>query len=177
MLNMMINTLGPRQNGWHFPDDIFKCIFLNENVWILIKISLKFVPKVQISYIPALVRIMAWVSLLTHICVTLPQWVKLGKKILMWVSFNLTGLIRNIGIIMLIMNNEIKLFIMSELPQQQKCVDDDTVWWHWRHGLSRDADFIMLLMNYEVKLPHKQKCMLCAMAITTTRTIILLPCL
>ena len=26
-------------------DDIFKCIFLNENVWILIKISQKFVPK------------------------------------------------------------------------------------------------------------------------------------
>ena len=26
-------------------DDIFKCISLNENVWILNKISLKFVPK------------------------------------------------------------------------------------------------------------------------------------
>ena len=26
-----INTLRPRQNGRHFPDDIFKCIFLNEN--------------------------------------------------------------------------------------------------------------------------------------------------
>ena len=26
-------------------DDIFKRIFLNENVWIAIKISLKFVPK------------------------------------------------------------------------------------------------------------------------------------
>ena len=24
-------TLRPRQNGRHFPDDIFKCIFLNEN--------------------------------------------------------------------------------------------------------------------------------------------------
>ena len=38
------NTLGPRQNGQHFPDDIFKAIFLNENVWILIKIALKSVP-------------------------------------------------------------------------------------------------------------------------------------
>ena len=27
-----INTLRPRQDGRHFPDDIFKCIFLNENV-------------------------------------------------------------------------------------------------------------------------------------------------
>ena len=46
----------PRQNGRHFPADIFKCIFLNENVKILIKISLKFVPKGQISYIPLLIQ-------------------------------------------------------------------------------------------------------------------------
>ena len=70
-----------------FPDDIFKCIFLFENVWIWIKISLKFVPKVRIINIPALVQIMAWrrigdkplsepmmVNLLTHFCVTQPQW-------------------------------------------------------------------------------------------------------
>ena len=36
-------------------DDIFKCIFLNENVWIPIELSLKFVPKGQIDNIPALV--------------------------------------------------------------------------------------------------------------------------
>ena len=29
-----INTLRPRQNGRHFPDDIFKWIFVNENAWI-----------------------------------------------------------------------------------------------------------------------------------------------
>ena len=34
------NTLRPRQNDRHFPDNIFQCIFL-----ILIEISLKFVPK------------------------------------------------------------------------------------------------------------------------------------
>ena len=28
----LINTLRPRQNSRHFPDDIFKCIFLNGNV-------------------------------------------------------------------------------------------------------------------------------------------------
>ena len=38
-----------------FADDIFKCIFLNENVWISIKISLKFVPKGPIDNILALV--------------------------------------------------------------------------------------------------------------------------
>ena len=83
------NTLRPRQNGRHFADDIFKCIFLNGNVRISIKFSLKFVPKDPINSIPALVQIMAWrrpgdkplsepmmVSLLTHICVTRPQWVK-----------------------------------------------------------------------------------------------------
>ena len=72
-----------------FADDIFKCIFLNENVWIPIKNSLKFVPKGPINNIPTLVQIMAWrcsgdkplsepmmVSLPTHICVTRPQWVK-----------------------------------------------------------------------------------------------------
>ena len=83
------NKLRPRQNGRHFSDDIFKCIFLNENIWIMINISLKFVPKGQINNIPALVQIMAWrrpgdkllseprmVRSPTHICVTRPQWVK-----------------------------------------------------------------------------------------------------
>ena len=55
-----VNTSRPRQNGRHFTDDSFKCISLNENVWILIKISLKFVPKGPINNIPALVQIMAW---------------------------------------------------------------------------------------------------------------------
>ena len=85
----LFNTLKPSQNGRHFPDDILEWIFLNENVWISIEISLKFVPKGQINNIPALVQIMAWrrlgdkplnepmmVSLLTHICATRPQWVK-----------------------------------------------------------------------------------------------------
>ena len=83
------NTLRPRQNYRHFPDDIFKCIFFNENVWISIEISLRFVPKCHINNIPALVQIMAWhrpgvkplsepmmVSSLTHICVSRPRWVK-----------------------------------------------------------------------------------------------------
>ena len=83
-----LNTMRQRQNGRHLPDDIFKCISLNENVWISIEISLKFVRKGSINNIPALVQMMAWrrpgdkplsepmmASLLTHICVTRPQWV------------------------------------------------------------------------------------------------------
>ena len=88
VVNRDLNTLRPKQNGCHFADDVFKCIFLNENVWILFKISLNIVPKGPINNIPSLVRIMAWrrpgdkslsepmmVSLLTHICVVRPQWV------------------------------------------------------------------------------------------------------
>ena len=98
----IINTLRPRQNGRHYADDIFKCIFLNENAWLSLKISLKFVPKVQINNIPALVQIMAWrrpgdkplsepmmVSLLTHICVTRPQWVKFTTRICYFIYIRL----------------------------------------------------------------------------------------
>ena len=82
-----VNTLRPRQNGCHFADDTFKRIFLNQNVRNSIKISPKFVPKGRIHNIPSLVQIMAWrrpgdkplsepmIRLLTHICVTRPQWV------------------------------------------------------------------------------------------------------
>ena len=88
VISNLFNTLRPRQNGRHFADDNLKCIFLNENAWILIEIPLKFVHKGSINNIPALVRIMAWrrpadkplsepmlVRIPTHICVTRPQWV------------------------------------------------------------------------------------------------------
>ena len=41
----LINPSPPGQNGHHFAEDIFRCIFVNEKFYILIKISLKFVPK------------------------------------------------------------------------------------------------------------------------------------
>ena len=77
--------------GWDkmaviFQPTFFKCIFFNENVWISVQILLKFVPKVPINNISALVQIMAWpqsgdkqssepmmVCLLMHICITWPQ--------------------------------------------------------------------------------------------------------
>ena len=84
----VFNTLRPKQNGRHFADDTFKCIFFNEIILISLKISLKHVLKRRINNIPTLVQIMAcrrpgdktlsesmMVSLLTHICVTRPQWV------------------------------------------------------------------------------------------------------
>ena len=57
---VVVNSLRPRQNRRHFADDVFKCNFLNANVWILTKISLKFVPKGPINNIRTLVQIMAW---------------------------------------------------------------------------------------------------------------------
>ena len=50
-----VHTLRPRKNGRHFTDDILKSIFVKENVWILIKVSLKFVRTSTINNIPALV--------------------------------------------------------------------------------------------------------------------------
>ena len=84
-----VSTLRSRQMA---TDGIFKCNFLNENAWILIKMSLKAVPKGRINNIPALFQIMAWhrpgakplsesimVRLPTHICVTRPQWVNVSR--------------------------------------------------------------------------------------------------
>ena len=89
----LFNILRPKQNGRHFADDTFKPIFLNENMWISIKISLNVVSKGPIHNIAALVEIMAWrrsgdkplseptvVRLLTHIYVTRPQWVNIRYR-------------------------------------------------------------------------------------------------
>ena len=83
-----LNALRLRQNGRHITD-FYKCIFFKENVWILIKISLRFVSKGPVNNTAALVQIMAWhlsgdkplsepmiVSLLRHLCITRPQWIK-----------------------------------------------------------------------------------------------------
>ena len=93
------NSLRPRRNGRYNSDNIFKCIFLKENVWILTIISMKFVVRVQLTIFQHLVQIMAWrrpgdkplsepmmVSLLTHICLTRPQWV--NGWILMFANFH-----------------------------------------------------------------------------------------
>ena len=119
-LPLPFNTLRPRQNGRHFADDVFKYIFMNENVWISIKISLKFVPKGPFNNSPSLVQIMPWrrpggkplsepmmVSLLTYICVT--QWVnthcrgflahdELIHKASTKVRYNIDGLVQDCSI-------------------------------------------------------------------------------
>ena len=72
----------------------FQVHFLEWKCINFIKFSLKFVPKGPINTISALVKLMAWrrpgdkplsepmiVSLLTHICVTRPQWVNHNSEI------------------------------------------------------------------------------------------------
>ena len=99
----ILTPLRPRRNGRYNADDIFNWIFLKENVWIPIKISLKFVPKGPINNIPALVPMMAWrrpgdkplsepmlIFVPTHICVTRPQWVnplRPSERIYAWVNY------------------------------------------------------------------------------------------
>ena len=56
----LVNLSVPGQNGHHFTDNIFGCIFVNEKFCTSIKISLKFLPKGSIRNNLALVEIMAW---------------------------------------------------------------------------------------------------------------------
>ena len=43
-----------RQGGSHFAGDSFRCIFVNEKIFILIKVSMKFAPKGPIDNNPNL---------------------------------------------------------------------------------------------------------------------------
>ena len=83
------------QEKFHFTDNIFKCIFFNEIIQILLKISLKLVPKIWINNISALIQIMAWhwpgdkrlsepvmVNLQMRICITSHQWVKQHQEVI-----------------------------------------------------------------------------------------------
>ena len=84
-----VNIFWLWQIGHHYADDIFKCIFLNENVWIARKKSLNIFPEDPINNIQSLVQIMAWhlpcdrplsetimFGLLLHIYVSEPQWAR-----------------------------------------------------------------------------------------------------
>ena len=55
--NGPVNTLRPRQNNRHFAD-IFKLIFVDENVCILIPLT--FVSNGPVNNMPTLIHVMAW---------------------------------------------------------------------------------------------------------------------
>ena len=54
------DSCSPGQNGRHFVDDIFKCIFMNDKICILIEISLECVPRGPTDNNSALVSIIHW---------------------------------------------------------------------------------------------------------------------
>ena len=58
--NHGVNSSLPGENGRHFADNIFKCIFMKDMFNVLIQISLKFVPLGPIDNKSALVLVMAW---------------------------------------------------------------------------------------------------------------------
>ena len=144
-----INTLRPRQNDRHFPDDIFKWIFVNENVWILIQISLKFVPICPINNIQALSQIMAWcrpgdkplseptmASLMKHICVTRPQWVhdiEQNKAQKMCIFHSYTGILCSMCQFMAAMIDGVDRAVYCECVLSEWCdmALSRTPWEHW----------------------------------------------
>ena len=86
---MKLNTWRLRQNGHHFPEDISNAFSWMKMHEFRVRLHWSLFPRAQLTIFQHLVQIMAWrrpddktlsepmmVSLLTHICVTRPQWVK-----------------------------------------------------------------------------------------------------
>ena len=113
---------------------------LNENVWILIRISLKFVCKGPVNNIPALVQIMArrrrgnkplsepmMVRLPMHICVTRPQWLKIIQH---WKSKMPLLNVTYIYIYIVIGTNHHQTQCIGEVnPSRDRNRDSDDPWW------------------------------------------------
>ena len=87
------NSSPAGQFGGKMANDIFNYISFNENVWISIKMSLKFIPKGQVDNKSVLFQVMAWChhatshylnqcwpSSLTHICDSPGRWVKVRAQ-------------------------------------------------------------------------------------------------
>ena len=49
IISLTVYTLRPKQHDRNFPDDIFKCIFLNDNVWISLRFHWSLFPRVQLT--------------------------------------------------------------------------------------------------------------------------------
>ena len=102
-LGVYRNTLVPKQNGRHFLDDISKGIYWMKTHTFRLRFHWSLF-KDPINNISALVQIMTWrrpgnkplsepmmVNVLTHICITRPQWVKnVNSKLYLSSSHTLT---------------------------------------------------------------------------------------
>ena len=56
---LLFANLPPEQNGRHFADNTFKCLFMDEALNILIQISLKFIPRGPLEKKPDLVQVLS----------------------------------------------------------------------------------------------------------------------
>ena len=158
-----VNTLRPRQSGRIFADDIFKCIFLNENIWISIDISLKFIPNGQINNFPALVQIMAWrlpgdkplsesmiTNLLTHICVPRPQWAKRTNRSITKKQMDCRPLPNTLCLIGAVWLCRLRNMNHVNKPYLQPYHHDDC----WRLvGVRASATTIMMLVGRPMRAP------------------------
>ena len=139
-----VNILRPRRNGSHFTDDVFKCIFLNENVWISLKISLKLVPMVPFNNIRALVQIMAWrrpgdkplsepmmAVLPTHIRITRPQWVKHGSVSVRLKQLNTSWPIEALWHFIFLLRLSIRITYQPKAVSHEVLLHTKTIaWWN-----------------------------------------------
>ena len=101
-LTLSVSTaISPWKNCHNLADEIFKCIFVNENFCILIWISLTFVHRDQIDNKSAFIQGMAWCwtrgkplpkpMVAQHKCGTRGRWVKASRMLLVMMIYNVDG--------------------------------------------------------------------------------------
>ena len=126
-------------DGWQFADNIFKCIFFNEKVWISIHISLKLRTKqhwfrlwLGIEQATSHYLNQWWSSSLTQICFTQSQWDS------RWIDKGWT--------MQQLFKHETNIFslLFNWVSVMHICFWGINTW-VWHHPISRsDADFILI---------------------------------
>ena len=145
---VLLNTLRLRQNGCHFADDFFKCIFLNETIWISIWISNDIFSEIWlIGNNSPLAWVMAWCQIgntnkcmLMHICTTRPNTRP------HWIEFR--SLIFLFGEYLLLQKHHLDSLNhihISQVSQQLSCGETCKIWtWHMHI-----TTLLMILKNGE----------------------------
>ena len=80
-LNLQLNTLNPVKNGQHFANGIFKIILLKQIFYILIRISLKFLLRIQWMIRLSLYLLSRWASYHKILWSSKPRDSRLGFSI------------------------------------------------------------------------------------------------
>ena len=115
------NTMRPRQNGCHFPDDSFKWIFSYKKNDLRYNFYWSLFPRIQLTIFHHCFRYLAWhrtcakpmsepmmVSLLTHICAIRSQWVKHDNRTNTWkILFLVNPVAINLDLNMIFVNSNV----------------------------------------------------------------------